>query len=935
MGQSVQFQLGTTVFSYGEEMVQYAQYREKGEMLAVQASIKFIEQYRKYEDLDTFCKQGYEWGTRVLQNAVGQAVQCCVDAGHYDVNEDEFIAADTEKQMISPWAKAFGEVYKAYIDIESEKLSEEQRRELRKEARGRFVGGGFGLSNAIMASVEAGAVNMVTGAAHSVFNAIGNAMSSYSANRQKEAVYSSPEILSQLQEGLAESIRNVFEVLSFKVLELKPFGESAKELRRVASMMDNINHNRIPSDKVYGTLCQILQINPFIGDAYDAIWSSMKTFQDIRNFYLMQMFFGIARKRHEKEVLDSYRGNDSEKKTMLKAAVFGGNPDAAVRLAQENLKQGHADAAEELLLEAIALGNLDAMKLYIQGCEDRLFKSGVVKDLYLALSEANDYETILAMGRNYELGKYSFPKDIQKAIECYQRVEKSQAERFLKAEASLRLAKLYRQEKICEDWENLSISYYQKAMDYGELSAAGSLGRYAFDVGDYTKAFSYFCSYLGLDSSQTFKLDVDGSIKELQRPLDDSWSFYELGVLFDLGSVELKHQLGIKKSAKTKNNTLAANKRKSVVLYAKASERGCAEASFRCGQLYESGEGGEQNIAQAVKYYELALTQGIAAAASLRLAGIYGDADGELYDPEKELQYRTKAFDTGVTSEAMKLAELYEDAQNPFHDIRKTMEYYARAIEAGNRDAAHHMGWLCEGNNGVERNLELATQYYSIAARAKDDSAALRLGQLYENGDGLPVDQIKSAEWYRQAASLENQEANFPLGRKYHEGIGVEKNFVLAEDCYKKAIVAGNDEALMCLGDLYREENRLIDAENCYSQLAGKNSAEAAEKLKELQSGQALRQEKKQVKAEEDARRRAYERKEAVAAVKHKTYSFLGIIYNILFWAFVIGYALCAWSYYGVIGYNGSIIDFLWETGAMYLNFLFNLGSYLIHLVLG
>ena len=57
-------------------------------------------------------------------------------------------------------------------------------REARKNHRGKFVGGGFGLSGAVKGMAMAGAANMATGAAHNVFNIFGNAATKVAYNNR-------------------------------------------------------------------------------------------------------------------------------------------------------------------------------------------------------------------------------------------------------------------------------------------------------------------------------------------------------------------------------------------------------------------------------------------------------------------------------------------------------------------------------------------------------------------------------------------------------------------------------------------------------------------------------------------------------------------------------------------------------------------------------
>ena len=64
-------------------------------------------------------------------------------------------------------------------------------RQLRKDTRGRWQGGGFGISGALKGAAKAGVMNGVTGAGHSIGNAIGNAYSDYTSSQKINEVFTS------------------------------------------------------------------------------------------------------------------------------------------------------------------------------------------------------------------------------------------------------------------------------------------------------------------------------------------------------------------------------------------------------------------------------------------------------------------------------------------------------------------------------------------------------------------------------------------------------------------------------------------------------------------------------------------------------------------------------------------------------------------------
>lgn len=77
------------------------------------------------------------------------------------------------------WIPIFEDIDYKYNVICYGTEAAEYYRKLRKETRRRLVGGGFGLGGAIKGIATAGAINMLTGAAHSAFNFAGNIKSEW------------------------------------------------------------------------------------------------------------------------------------------------------------------------------------------------------------------------------------------------------------------------------------------------------------------------------------------------------------------------------------------------------------------------------------------------------------------------------------------------------------------------------------------------------------------------------------------------------------------------------------------------------------------------------------------------------------------------------------------------------------------------------------
>lgn len=158
--------------------------------------------------------------------------------------------------------------------IEEQEAAMEYRAE-RKDSRGRWEGGGFGIDGAIQGAVTAGAANMASGLAHSAANTIGNIGSSISASNKKKKLFKDEEIMDSLIYGIELSytlicdyIASIINNESDYIYVERPLydGDSLKSQKSIIKNIDNgyINDN----DTILNECAKILRDNPYNEDAY-------------------------------------------------------------------------------------------------------------------------------------------------------------------------------------------------------------------------------------------------------------------------------------------------------------------------------------------------------------------------------------------------------------------------------------------------------------------------------------------------------------------------------------------------------------------------------------------------------------------------------------------------------------------------------------------
>lgn len=116
-------------------------------------------------------------------------------------------------------------------------------------------------------------------------------------------------------------------------------------------------------------------------------------------------------------------------------------------------------------------------------------------------------------------------------------------------------------------------------------------------------------------------------------------------------------------------------------LFRKAADQGHAQAQFKLGVMYSSGEEGvlqEEDDTEAVKWYRKAAEQGFAVA--------------QLY-----------------------LGFMYEQGLGVPRDDSEAAEWYRKAAEQGDADAQFDLGFMYDEGRGVRQDYVQAHKWYSLA----------------------------------------------------------------------------------------------------------------------------------------------------------------------------------------------------------------------------
>ena len=184
------------------------------------------------------------------------------------------------------------------------------------------------------------------------------------------------------------------------------------------------------------------------------------------------------------------------------------------------------------------------------------------------------------------------------------------------------------------------------------------------------------------------------------------------------------------------------------------AEQGNADAQYKLGLSYYTGDGSEKDYAMAVKWYRKAAEQGHAEA-QRGLGGCYYG---------------------GVGLEK---------------NVAEALKWWRKAAEKDNADAQVALGsYYYE-----EKIFSEAIKWFRKAANQGNAAGQTVLGICYSQGEGVKQDYAEAVKWWRKAADQGQADAQFALGACYCTGKGVSKDISEGINWYQKAADQGLDTA--------------------------------------------------------------------------------------------------------------------------------------------
>jgi len=271
------------------------------------------------------------------------------------------------------------------------------------------------------------------------------------------------------------------------------------------------------------------------------------------------------------------------------------------------------------------------------------------------------------------------------------------------------------------------------------------------------------------------------------------------------GDLKAQYELAVScRSAFIKNAVEAAK------WFQESARGGYAPAQFELGLCFLSGNGVEQDEAEAMKWLGRAAGQG------------HQEAQKTILE-KTEFELILKAAEFGDARSQFRIGTFYETGFGVRKSFEKAIEWFRKAADQGFVEAMYKLGTLIkEGPSGIEAEVvdddpeesaspsvggilkgifsecasfgtAAAFEWFRKAAERGHAEAQYIVGQHYENGEGVKKDEKEAFEWFKKAADQGNANAQYKVGLYYENGICGKKDGKTAIEWFHKA--ASHDQS--------------------------------------------------------------------------------------------------------------------------------------------
>lgn len=285
-----EFLLKNYKIQFDDKFIAYNELKKQFQISGDKAKNEFIESYQNtFLNIDDVHEKGISLGYSIIGKYLDEAISVLIFNDILHIDKNEFIEKYYSKYL--DWEDNFEKVDERYRKIVFSAEEEKEYREQRKDSRGRWQGGGFGMSAAIKGGIEAGAMNIATGMAHSVFNSIANKMTDAITEDEKVELFKDTSIIKDLAFSIYYNVYKIhYAVVDALKDNNKVIGDyvTNENSKKASALINNLKTGLIPVEKEEIMVNEIIHNNPYNKEVYLFLMGKYgdenKGIEDICNF---------------------------------------------------------------------------------------------------------------------------------------------------------------------------------------------------------------------------------------------------------------------------------------------------------------------------------------------------------------------------------------------------------------------------------------------------------------------------------------------------------------------------------------------------------------------------------------------------------------------------------------------------------------------------
>lgn len=328
--ESISFENQIGTFTISSNRVKYTLLRNKYYHIAKEVYDNYVSDWSHYQSCNAFRNLSDRKMQKRFAEKMEEVKNDLISVGIFDVDTQSLMEYADQSGYLAEYQMAFDAFEQNVERINGNLQYEKAQREYRKENRARWVGGTISnRSNYIddyMHQAELGMRNMAEGAGHTLFNAVGNAMSTSNANRQLNELFKNQEVRDLLNNGVLNAVWNLhFVLMDFLLDKLNicvwdfPGIEEKEKAKR---MLGNINSSVLTDEDRKGIIKEAFELNPYSEQLYKVMFDYYT--DDVDNISALAEYFGCdINSEKEKKAYEFLMENIGTTEEEAKAAKEG------------------------------------------------------------------------------------------------------------------------------------------------------------------------------------------------------------------------------------------------------------------------------------------------------------------------------------------------------------------------------------------------------------------------------------------------------------------------------------------------------------------------------------------------------------------------------------------------------------------------------------